>query len=344
MRHLNQALCLAALLALAASPLIAAESADSAMTEKEPLGIGLEGFAYPYPVKMFGLTQGGESLRMAYMDVLPEGEANGRIALLLHGRNFPSSYWQGVIQGLNKAGYRVVVPDQIGFNKSSKPTSDLHFDQLASNTAALLDTLGVGKVDVIGHSTGGMLATRLARTDPELVERIVLAAPIGLEDYRFYVPPVPLAELMALEDKVTPESFRQQLMTAYSLTLPPEALDPYIAARTRVKGAADYPRWLRAFANSYQMIWREPVVHEIPLLTQPVLFVMGENDHLAPGRNFAPEAVRAKMGQNATRARDLAAKMQDGQVEVFDGIGHLVHLEQPQRFNDIVLSFFNKDR
>ncbi len=340
MRYLSQALCLAIL--LAASPLTAVHAAES--RPSEPLGIGLEGFAYPYPVSLFDLAYGGESLRMAYMDVPPSGEANGRTALLLHGRNFPSSYWKGVIEGLSQDGYRVVVPDQIGFNKSSKPAHDLHFDQLAQNTLALLDDLGIDKVDVVGHSTGGMLSVRLARTAPERVERIVLAAPIGLEDYRFYVPPVPLEKLMAVEDKVTAESYRKQLITAYSLTLPPEALDPYVEARIRVKGAADYPRWLRAFANTFQMIWREPVVHEIPLLTQPVLFVMGGNDHLAPGRNFAPEEVRAQMGHNAELAKDLAANMPDGQVEVFEGIGHLVHLEQPQRFNEIVLRFFDKGR
>lgn len=341
MTYLSQALCLAIL--LATSPLTAVHAAEGS-AQTEPLGIGLEGFDYPYPVSLLDLDYGGEHLRMAYMDVATSGAPNGRTALLLHGRNFPSSYWQGVIEGLSRDGYRVVVPDQIGFNKSSKPTHDLHFDQLAANTVALLDHLGIDKVDVIGHSTGGMLSVRLARSAPERVERIVLAAPIGLEDYRFYVPPVPLEQLMAMEDKVTAESYRKQLITAYSLTLPPEALDPYVAARTRVKGAADYPRWLRTFANTFQMIWREPVVHEIPLLTQPVLFVMGENDHLAPGKNFAPEAVRAQMGHNADLAKALAAKMPDGQVEVFQGTGHLVHLEQPERFNDIVLGFLNKGR
>jgi pimeloyl-ACP methyl ester carboxylesterase len=339
MKHLTHLIFASATLILSGVAVAAQEE-----PAKEPFGIGLEGFAYPYPVQMLPLAYDGETMRMAYMDVPPAAAPNGRTALLLHGRNFPSSYWQGVIEGLSGAGYRVVVPDQIGFNKSSKPPLDLHFDQLARNTAGLLDHLGVDKVDVIGHSTGGMLAVRLARTYPDRVERIVLAAPISLEDYRFYVPPVPLEELMALEDKVTPESFREQLMTAYSLTLPPEALDPYVEARTRVKDAADYPRWLRAFANSAQMIWREPVVHEIPLLTQPVLFVMGENDHLAPGKTLAPENVRAQMGRNAELAEGLAAEMKDGQVEVFEGIGHLVHLEQPERFNEVVLDFFDADR
>lgn len=311
---------------------------------EEPLGIGLEGFPYPYPVRFLPLTQDGEKLRMAFMDVPPEGEANGRTVLLLHGRNFPSSYWEGVIKALTASGNRVIVPDQIGFGKSTKPTFDLHFDDLARNTAALLDEIGVEKVDIVGHSMGGMLGVRFARTYPERVERIVLAAPIGLEDYRIYVPPAPLERLIDIEAKVTAESFRRQLVTAYAVTLPPETLEPYVQARTRIGGSADYPRWLRAFASSAQMIWREPVVNEIPLLPQSLLFVMGENDHLAPGRDTAPEALRAEMGQNAKLARDLAAKMKQGRVEVLQGIGHLVHLEAPRRFNDALQRFLSEGR
>ncbi|MDB5655196.1 MAG: alpha/beta hydrolase, partial [Tardiphaga sp.] len=84
---------------------------------REPYGIGLEGFAYPYPVQMFSVVNEGEPLKMAYMDVKSE-KPNGRTVLLLHGRNFPSSYWAPVIGVLTDAGYRVVVPDQIGFGKS----------------------------------------------------------------------------------------------------------------------------------------------------------------------------------------------------------------------------------
>ena len=310
----------------------------------EPLGIALEGFAYPYPVHMFVIPGGGERLDMAYMDVPPEGDSNGRTALLLHGRNFPSSYWQATIKPLSADGYRVVVPDQIGFGKSSKPLSDLHFDQLARNTAALLDSLNVEKVDIVAHSMGGMLATRFARTYPARVGRMVLAGPIGLEDYRLYVPPVPSETLIGQEAKVTPESYRRWLTTAYAVTLPLSAFDPYVEARTRVSGSAEYPRWLAAYVNSYQMIWREPVAGEIPLLTEPVLFLIGENDHVAVGRDFAPEALRGRMGHNVELARELAAKMPHAQVEVFERVGHLIHLEAEQRFIESVLHFLNQGR
>jgi pimeloyl-ACP methyl ester carboxylesterase len=329
---LAAAACFAAMLLAGPVPLAFAE---------EPFGIALEGFSYPYPVHMFVISQGGETLNMAYMDVPPAGPPNGRTVLLFHGRNFPSIYWRQTIEALTAAGYRVVAPDQIGFGKSSKPLSELHFDVLARNTASLLDALGIEKVDVVAHSMGGMLATRFARTYPGNVDRLVLAGPIGLEDYRRTVPPVPSEQLIDQEDKVTPESYRNWMMKAYEVTLPPSALDPYVAARTRIRGSAEFPRWLVSFANSYQMIWREPVADEIPLLTQPVLFLIGENDHVAPGRNFTPEDRRAAMGQNARLAKELAAKMQDASVNAFQGVGYLIQLEAPQKFNEAVLQFLN---
>ena len=327
-----------AFIALLAAPFVATAPAATA-APKEPYGIGLEGFPYPHPVQFVSLTQDGEPVRMAYMDVPPKGAGNGRTALLLHGRNFPSSYWQPVIEALTRAGWRVVVPDQVGFGKSSKPAGLPSFDMLARNTLALLDQLKIGEVEIIAHSMGGMLAVRIARTYPTRIHRMVLAAPIGLEDYRVYVPPVPTETLLAHEDALTPDGYRRQLMSAYAIKIAPDAITPFIDARMNIKGAADYPRWLRAFVNSYQMIYREPVVHEIPLVTQPTLFIMGADDRNAPGRPYAPEAIRDRMGDNTRHAQQLAAKMSAGRVEVIENAGHLVFLDATARFNELMLSF-----
>lgn len=306
-----------------------------------PLGIGIEGFAYPYPVRFLPLTRDGEAQRLAYMDVAPTGTANGRTALLLHGRNFPSSYWQPVIAALADAGWRVVVPDQLGFGKSSKPVGPFSFDVMANDTVALLDALGLPRIDVVAHSMGGMLAVRLARNAPARVNSLVLEAPIGLEDYRFTVPPVANDTLLRIEADVTADVYRRQLMTNYAISLPSSAIEPFVSVRERVKGSGEYPRWLQSFVNSYQVIWGQPVVHEIPLIQAPTLFVMGANDHNAPGRPFAPEPLRAAMGDNAAHARVLAGRMPDGRALVFDGIGHLVHMEATDRFNAAMLDFLN---
>ena len=99
---------------------------------------------------------------MAYMDMAPTAAPNGRAVLLMHGKNFGGYYWRDVAQALAAAGYRVIVPDQIGWGKSSKPDIRYSFQLLAANTAHLLDMLGIEKAAVVGHSTGGMLAVRFA--------------------------------------------------------------------------------------------------------------------------------------------------------------------------------------
>jgi pimeloyl-ACP methyl ester carboxylesterase len=305
----------------------------------EAMGIGLEGFPYPYPVHFMPITLEGEDLRLAYMDAPPVGPSNGRTVVLLHGRNFPSSYWEPTIKALTEAGYRVVAPDQIGFGKSSKPTFAYSFDAMARATIALLDSLHVDRFDLVGHSMGGMLAVRLARAYGSRIDHLVLYSPIGLEDYRFYAPPVTDEMLANNERALTADGYRKQLMTNYTLSLPSSAIEPFVQLREQIKESGEYPRWLKSFVASYQMIYSQPVAHEIPLINRPTLFIMGANDHNAPGRSFAPLELRAKMGKNADLAQALAARMANAKVKVFEGVGHLGHLEATQPFNETLLSF-----
>ncbi len=308
----------------------------------EAMGIALEGFPYPYPVHFLPLALEGEDLRLAYMDVPPAGPPTGRTVVLLHGRNFPSSYWEPTIKVLADAGYRVVAPDQIGFGKSSKPGFAYSFDAMARATIALLDTLHVDRFELVGHSMGGMLAVRLARAYGSRIDHLVLYSPIGLEDYRFYVPPMTDEELAERERALTADGYRKQLMTNYALSLPPAAIEPFVQLRDEIRESGEYPRWLKSFVASYQMIYTQPVAHEIPLIDRPTLFIMGANDHNAPGRPFAPPELRDRMGQNAALAQSLAARMSNASVVVFEGVGHLGHLEATQRFNEALLNFLRQ--
>jgi pimeloyl-ACP methyl ester carboxylesterase len=305
----------------------------------EAMGIALEGFSYPYPIHFMPVSLEGEDLLLAYMDVAPVGASTARTIVLLHGRNFPSSYWEPTIKALAEAGFRVVAPDQIGFGKSSKPDFAYSFDAMARVTLALLDSLKVDRFDVIGHSMGGMLAVRIARAYGSRVDHLVLYSPIGLEDYRLYVPPVTDEELAERERALTADGYRKQLMTNYALSLPSSAIEPFVQLREQIRESGEYPRWLKSFVASYQMIYAQPVAHEIPLIDRPTLFIIGGNDHNAPGRPFAPPELRDKMGQNAALAQSLAARMSNAKVVVFDGVGHLGHLEATQAFNETLLSF-----
>jgi pimeloyl-ACP methyl ester carboxylesterase len=307
----------------------------------EPVGIALENWPYPYPVSTLDLSVQGQRLRQAYMDVPPVAKPNGRVALLFHGRNFPASYWQEVIAALSEDGYRVIATDQIGFGKSSKPDLPASFDQLSRNTAQLLDSLAIAKVDLIAHSMGGMLAARFTRTYPERVRRLVLESPLGLEDYRFTVPPVSDERLYQQEYNLTSESYRAFLKTGYSLDLPDSAIDSFITLREGLKASGEYPRWVTSFIASYQMIHDQPVVHEYPLINTPTLFIMGANDHNAPGRPFAPPDLAKKMGFNAANAQTIAATMPNAKVTVFEGVGHIPHMERPRKFIETVEGFLD---
>src|SRR5215212_1184413 len=314
-----------------------------AQSPPEPLGIALEGYAYPFPVRFLPLTVERHAVRLAYMDVPPTAAANGRTVLLMHGRNFPASYWEPTIRVLTGAGYRVIAPDQINFGKSSKLDDvPVSFDAMAEHTAALLDHLGIAQAAVVAHSMGNMAAVRFTRTFPQRVRKLVMYAPVGLEDYRFTVPPVPKQQLIEQEEELTGEAYLRQLITTYGLTLPPEQVRPFVDIRERLKGSAEWPRWVRSFVASYDAMWGQPVVHELPLVDQPVLFMVGTRDRTAPGRAYANAEDRERMGQVAERARELAPRMRNARVETFEDVGHLIHLEATERFHAALLRFLTE--
>ena len=117
---------------------------------QDTLSITLENVRYPYPVHFLPLKVEGQDIRMAYMDVQP-ANANGKAVILFHGKNFGGYYWKDVIAALAAKGYRVIVPDQIGFGKCSKPFIHYSFHEFARYNKALLDTLNIRKVFVLGH-------------------------------------------------------------------------------------------------------------------------------------------------------------------------------------------------
>ena len=173
-------------------------------------GAELEEFAYPAPTQQYRFTSQRVDLQMTYMVVKP-ASPNGRTVVLMHGKNFCGATWAGTTKALSDAGYRVVVPDQIGFCKSTKPQHYQYtFQQLADNTRKLLASIGVKKAIIIGHSTGGMLATRYALMYPELTDQLVMINPIGLEDWKnLGVPSLGVDQWYERELKLSAERVRE---------------------------------------------------------------------------------------------------------------------------------------
>lgn len=310
---------------------------------EEPYGVALEGYAYPFPVAYLDVQAGSHPARLAYMDVAPTATANGRTVLLFHGRNFPASYFEPLIRTLTGAGYRVIAPDQIEFGKSSKfDDVPVSFDMMASHMDALLTHLGLAQVDVIAHSMGNMAAVRFTRTFPARVGKLVMYGPVGLEDYRFYVPPVPRERLLKQESELSAPAYLKQLYDTYGLTLPTEQVQKFVDIRERLKGSAEWPRWVASYVASFYAMWGQPYVHELPLVDKQVLMIVGTRDRTAPGKAFAPPEMRDKMGHVAERAAEAVKALPHARLEVIDGVGHLIHLEAPEKFNAAVLAFLKE--
>jgi pimeloyl-ACP methyl ester carboxylesterase len=311
--------------------------ADAQTAALRPLGIGLEEIEYPYPVHYFDLIVDSQSLRMAYMDVAPDRNANGKAVVLLHGKSFSGDYWAGAIAKLAADGYRVIVPDQIGFGKSAKPDIRYNFDLLARNTKMLLDSLGVTRAAVVGHSFGGMLAVYFARDYPETTAVLALENPIGLEDYRSAIPPQPLEMLVKTEMAQTPQTYRA-FMAAFFVGWPPTA-QHYVDIFSRVLLSPEYPRWARASALVYEMMFEEPIRHEYSLLKMPVLLIIGQSDRSVFFRRYASAEAIKPLGNWPVLGRQAVKELPDGKLIEIAGAGHVSHVEKPEEFESALDAF-----
>ncbi|TDQ09322.1 alpha/beta fold hydrolase [Pedobacter metabolipauper] len=302
----------------------------------DTLSITLENVKYDYPVKFFPVTTEGQDLRMAYMDIAPTQLANGRTVVLFHGKNFGGYYWKDVIKALTSRGFRVVVPDQIGFGKSSKAFIHYSFHQMARWNKALLDTLGIKKANILGHSMGGMLATRFALMYPEVTEKLLLENPIGLEDYRNFVPYVSTEQQYKTELKSTIESVRKYYQSSYFTVWKPE-YETLVNVAGGVTFSADFPRYAKIAAMTFTMIYEQPVVYEFYNIKVPTVLFIGKQDRTIVGKGLLTPDQQAIHGLYNILGKQTAAKIPGAKIIEFEGCGHIPHIEIPTEFTVALL-------
>lgn len=322
-----------------APALLLATLTHSALAADAAYGPRLEGFEYAYPVSEFEFTSQNQRLQMAYIDVKPTATPNGRTVVLMHGKNFCAGTWETTIAQLSGAGYRVVAPDQIGFCKSTKPQHYQYtFHQLAVNTHALLEHLGVDKVTVLGHSTGGMLATRYALLYPSQVEQLVMVNPIGLEDWKTKgVPYRSVDQWYERELKTSAEGIRKyEQNTYYAGQWKPE-YDRWVdmlAGLYRGEGK-QVVAWNSALL--YDMIYTQPVVYEFDQLRMPTLLMIGTKDNTAIGKDAATPEVQKALGDYTTLGKQTAKTIPHATLVEFDDMGHAPQIQDPERLHKALL-------
>jgi pimeloyl-ACP methyl ester carboxylesterase len=277
---------------------------------------------------------------MAYWDAKPTSAANGKTVVLLHGKNFSGFYWQRVVGILTSRGFRVVAPDQIGFGKSSRP--DIHYSlhQMAANTKALLDHLAIERVIVVGHSMGGMLATRFTLLYPGTVEKLVLEDPIGLEDYRTFVPYASIEDQYKAELTAKYEDFLNYQKTYYASWKP--EYETYVREQTWVLATGEYPRAALASALTAEMVYEQPVCYEFSRISTPTLLIIGEQDRTVVGKARLSPEMKAIAGDYPKLGPKTHELIRGSKLVMVPGAGHIPHIEQPQAFDQAFLSFLSQ--
>jgi len=303
-------------------------SLPNAPTDVKPGSITYDEVPYPYPVSYLPLTMYGQDVRMAYMDIPPAGQPNGRVVVLLHGMNFGGFYFGGPIEALRNEGFRVVVPDEIGFGRSSKPIMPYNFHDMAANVRKLLQSLGIARAAIVGHSMGGMLAARFSASYPDMTERTVIYNPIGLTDPRYQTP------WRTADDayKATMAQSHDQIYQAFYANIrryfpSPGAWKPEYEKYVRILYAptlgSEWPRLAMVRAIYQQITYLDPVVYDWPKIKSKTLVLGGDKD----GPDFPAQA------------KHIADTIPGAQLVLIPNAGHVPHLEMPEIFNRELLKF-----
>lgn len=297
----------------------------------------LSEFKYPFRVETYEFTSQRQDLKMRYMDI---GKPSTKVAVLLHGKNFAGFYWERIANDLVKKGYRVIIPDQVGFGKSTKPENyHYSFPQLAKNTHDLIKSLGVKKYTVVGHSMGGMLAVNMGAMYRD-IRKVVLVNPIGLEPYLDYVEYKDPEFFFKGEMNKTVDKARAYQRKNY---YDGQWSDAYESLLTPFKGQLNGPDYEVVAWNAaltYGPIFEDNVVAKFPKIKAKTVLILGTRDRTGPGRGWKRDGVKRKLGLYHKLGREIKSKNPKLKLVELKGLGHMPQFEDYNRFSKVFFREF----
>ncbi|WP_129113167.1 alpha/beta fold hydrolase [Halegenticoccus tardaugens] len=282
----------------------------------------------------------GESVRIetngVRLHAVQAGPDDGPLVVLLHG--FPEFWygWCDQIRPLANAGYRVVVPDQRGYNLSDKPSdvSAYHLDELAADVVGLVDEMDRERAIVVGHDWGAAVGWWVALHHPERVERLCAANVPHPSVFQrtlrrswsqrlrswyvgfFQVPALPEAASRFHDWELLVRSMRE--------TSEPGTFSE--ADFERYRGAWNQPGAITAMLNWYRCAARTRPTPRTERVRVPTLVLWGARDQFL----------------KKSMARTSVDLCDDGRLTMFEGATHWVQHEEPVKVADRLVEFFRE--
>jgi 3-oxoadipate enol-lactonase len=241
--------------------------------------------------------------------------------LLISGVSGGTWSWEENIEAWSPH-FRVIVFDNIGAGRSSKPNRPYTIEEMADHAAAVLDAAGVKQAGVVGLSMGGMIAQELALRHPDRVYRLVLGCTHCGGSQR--IPPHPnVIQRFANNKGLSPEEIIDKnltlLVTPQFLRSGSDTLKRYKERQLNAPFQPDY-----ALKRQLEAIGRFDVCKRIDNIQVPTLILTAEHDMLVPPEN----------------GRLLSIHIPGAVEKSFAGAGHLIYLECAQNFIETVMNFF----
>ncbi len=250
------------------------------------------------------------------------GAGEGPPLILLHGAGDNSLDWRWVLPALARK-HRVYAPDLPGSPDSAKLAADYSPAFFERFVAAFVEALGIGRATFVGNSLGGLVALRLALSEPARVGALVLVDAAGLGrvvNPAFNVVNVPGFAEAAIPLLRTPAGAYQRALgrTALLFAHPTRAPREWLAEQCRLAQSSGYLEAhvtvLRALVSPFGQ--REVLLDRLPLLQTPTLVVWGEHDRVFP----------------SSQAKQAVSRLRDGSLVLIPDCGHMPHIECPEPF------------
>ena len=262
----------------------------------------------------------GDGITMHYHDV---GDGERGVVMYVHGSGPGASGWSNFKRNypyLADRGYRVIVPDTLGYGYTTKPTSgEYSLDQIAVQFKTLLDSLDVPKVTLVGNSQGGAITIKMALNYTDFVEKLILMAPGGIESRETYMSMNGISTMLRVifKDGISRESMRKlfelQVYDASKIT------SEIIEERYQI--AVTQPK------DNIARIKVDNLESELSNLRCPVLCFWGANDQFCP----------------ATGAHKIAMNCKNSRTMLISECGHWVMVEYAKLFNELSLKFLKDE-
>lgn len=281
-----------------------------------------------YNFKTYTITI--DSLDLSY---IKEGNGN-KTLLFVHGLSSNSDAWAKNIATLSEH-YTCIAIDLPGYGKSSKPNADYTPSYFAEILQKFIEKLDLKHIILVGHSMGGQASIKLTTTYPDAIQKLILVAPAGLEQFTAANGAFMKSYFTTETVKNTPDA---QIEKNYALNFyeQPEDVSKMVKDRKHIKEASDFDAHCQAIVNSISGMLDEPVLKDLENISQPTLVLFGDKDALIPNRYFNPTLTIQDIGNIASE------HIKSVKVDYIKNAGHFVQYEKPTEMNELIAQFVNK--